>query len=111
VIAVFEDKTLVFSADEAETKRKSISWAANTVKQKQANVEICQKCYGEIRQTKLRESVELLFLERRHPPRAAVTSENKHSICDIFSEYFLLKLFAQFIYSPKIIYNALLSGV
>ena len=41
------------------------------------------------------------------PARAAVTSENKHSICDIFSEYFLLKHFAQFIYSPKIIYNAL----
>ena len=27
------------------------------------------------------------------PARAAVTSENKHSICDIFSEYFLLKHF------------------
>lgn len=45
------------------------------------------------------------------PVRAAVTSENKHSICDIFSEYFLLKRFAQFIYSPKIIYKALLSGL
>ena len=44
------------------------------------------------------------------PARAAVTSENKHSICDIFSKYFLLKHFAQFIYSPKIIYNALLCG-
>ena len=84
--------------DEAERRRKGICWVANSVKQKQANIEICQKCCGEIRQTKLQKSVELLFLERRHPPRAAVTSENKHSICDIFSEYFLLKLFAQFIH-------------
>ena len=41
---------------------------ANSVKQKQAKVEICQKCCGEIRQTKLQKSVELLFLERRHLP-------------------------------------------
>jgi len=32
--------------------------------------------------------VELLFLERRLPPWAAVTSDNKHSICDIFRKYF-----------------------
>lgn len=31
-------------------------------------MEICQKCCGKIRQTKLQKSVELLFLERRHPP-------------------------------------------
>ena len=54
--------------DEAERRRKGICWVANSVKQKQANIEICQKCCGEIRQTKLQESVELLFLERRHPP-------------------------------------------
>ena len=32
--------------------------------------------------------VELLFLERRLPPWAAVTSDNKHSICDIVRKYF-----------------------
>jgi len=32
--------------------------------------------------------VELLFLERRLPTWAGVTSDNKHSICDIFRKYF-----------------------
>ena len=111
VIAVFEDKTLVFSADEAETKRKSICWVANSVKQKQANVKICQKCSGEIRQTKLQKSVELLFLERRHLPglRWPVKTNIVFVIFSVNISY--SNLFAQFIYSPKIIYNALLSGV
>ena len=47
---------LLFLVDEADKGgRKNICWVvlANSVKQKQANVEICQKCCGEIRQTKL----------------------------------------------------------
>ena len=36
------------------------------------------------------------------PARAAVTSENKHSICDIFSEYFLLKVLHNLYIIPKL---------
>ena len=36
------------------------------------------------------------------PVRAAVTSENKHSICDIFSEYFLLKVLHNLYILPKL---------
>ena len=63
----WKERLLCFSGWGGE-EGKGICWVANSVKQKQANIEICQKCCGEIRQTKLQESVELLFLERRHPP-------------------------------------------
>ena len=81
--------------DEAERRRKGICWVANSVKQKQANIEICQKCCGEIRQTKLQESVELLFLERRHPPGPRWPVKT-NIVFVIFSV--LRHRFAQFIY-------------
>ena len=69
--------------------RDEESWAANSVKQKQAKVEICQKCCGEIRQTKLQKSVELLFLERRHPsgPRWPVKTNIVFVIFSVNTSY------------------------
>ena len=95
----WKERLLCFSGWGGE-EGKGICWVANSVKQKQANIEICQKCCGEIRQTKLQESVELLFLERRHPPGPRWPVKT-NIVFVIFSV--LRHRFAQFIYIlPKL---------
>ena len=96
-----ERKTLVFgwSAVDGEKKHLLGGQLSETETSKRGNMSEVLRRNPSNKTSEIRRT---FVFRTSTPARAAVTSENKHSICDIFSKYFLLKLLHNLYILPKL---------